>query len=64
MTLLIELLAKAFNFTKSITPPWVFFTFFLLYKRHQISQSVSFVLLFLASSQKVKAKNQEKVAKK
>ena len=29
------------NFTKRSTPPWVFFTFFKLYKWYQISQSVS-----------------------
>ena len=27
--LLVKLLAKACKFTKSITPPWMFFTFFL-----------------------------------
>ena len=29
---LVKLQALAFNFTKSITPPWVFFTIFKLYK--------------------------------
>ena len=29
------------NFTKRNTPPWVFFTFFKLYKWYQISQSIS-----------------------
>ena len=30
------------NFTKSITPSWVFFTFFKLYKWYQIAQSISY----------------------
>ena len=34
--------AEACNFTKSKTPPWVFFTFLKLYKWYQIAQSVSF----------------------
>ena len=35
-----------YNFTKSNTPPWVFFTFFQLYKWYQIAQSVSYTHLF------------------
>ena len=31
------------NFTKSNTPPWVFFTFFKLYRWYQIVQSVTFM---------------------
>ena len=31
-----------FSIAKSITPPLVFFTFFNLYKRYQIAQSVSY----------------------
>ena len=42
--LLVKLKAKAKNFTKSNTPPLVFFTFFTLYKRYQIAQSVSHTL--------------------
>ena len=34
--------ASACNFTKSNTPPWVFLTFFKLYKWYQIAQSTSF----------------------
>ena len=34
---------KACNFTKSNTPPWVFFTFFNLYKWYQIAQRISYV---------------------
>ena len=33
--------AWAGNFPKSSTPPWVFFTFLKLYKRHQIAKSIS-----------------------
>ena len=29
------------NFTKSNTPPWVFFTFFTLYKCYQIAPSIT-----------------------
>ena len=39
--LLVNLQAEACNFTKSNTPPWVFFTFFKLYKWYQIAQSVT-----------------------
>ena len=35
--------SKAADFTKSDTAPWVFFTFFKLYKRHQIAQLTTFV---------------------
>ena len=41
MLLLVKLQTLACNFTKSGTPPWVFFTFLKLYKWYQISQSVS-----------------------
>ena len=33
----------ACNFTKSNTPPWVFFTFFKLYRWYQIAQNITFV---------------------
>ena len=33
--------AEACNFIKSNSLPWVFFTFFRLYKWHQIAQSIS-----------------------
>ena len=36
-------MAKACTFTKSDTPPWVFFTFFKLYKWCQIAQRTSYV---------------------
>ena len=32
-----KLQAETCNFTKSNTPPWVFFKFFELYKRYQIT---------------------------
>ena len=34
-------LSLAFNFTKSNTPQWVFFTFFKLYKWYQIAQNIT-----------------------
>ena len=34
-------LLLACNFTKSNTPPWVFFTFFKLYKWYQITQRIT-----------------------
>ena len=37
---LVKLQASARTFTKSNSPPWVFFTFFKLYKRYQILQKV------------------------
>ena len=33
--------------TKSKTPPWMFFTFFKLYKWYEIAQSVSYLTDFL-----------------
>ena len=39
--LLVKLQANACNFTRSKTPPWVFFTFFKLYEWHQIAQSTT-----------------------
>ena len=33
--------AKAYNFTKRNTPPWVFSTFFTLPKYYQIAQRIS-----------------------
>ena len=35
--------AEACNFTKINTPPWVFFTFFKLYKCYQIAQRTTFL---------------------
>ena len=40
--ILIKLQAKACNFTKINTPPWVFFTFFKLYKWYQIAQRTTY----------------------
>ena len=39
------------NFTKSSTPPWVFFTFFKLYKWYQITQRSTYCLLALSTLQ-------------
>ena len=40
--LLVKLLAKACNFTKSNTPPWVLFTFSKLHKWYQTAQSITY----------------------
>ena len=42
--LLIKLQAETCNFTKINTPPWMFFTFFILCKCYQIAQIVSIKL--------------------
>ena len=34
-----------FNFIKSNTPPWVFFTFFKLSKWYQIAQNITYVFI-------------------
>ena len=34
--------AEVCNFTKSNTPPWMFFTFFKLYKWYQIAQRITY----------------------
>ena len=41
----VKMQAKARNFAKSNTPPWVFFTFFKLYEWYQIAQSTKMKLL-------------------
>ena len=35
-------ICEACNFTKSNTPPWMFFTFFKLYKWYQIAQRITY----------------------
>ena len=45
--ILVKLQALAWNFTKSITPPRVFFTFFKLYKWYQIAQNINMQLPML-----------------
>ena len=42
LLLLVKLQANACNFTKSNTPPWVFFTFFKLYEWYEIAQSTAY----------------------
>ena len=39
--LLVKSHVSVYNFTKTEIPPWVFFTFFKLYKWYQITQRVS-----------------------
>ena len=41
--LLVQLQASVSNFTKSNTPPWLFFTFFKLYKSYQLAQRTTFI---------------------
>ena len=42
LLILVKLQTSACNFTKINTPPWVFFTFFNLYKWYQIAQSTTY----------------------
>ena len=39
--ILVKLQAEACNFTKINSAPWVFFTFFKLYKWYQIAQRIT-----------------------
>ena len=41
MILLVKLQSSVYNFTKSYTPSWMFFTFFKLYKWYQIAQCIT-----------------------
>ena len=43
--ILVKLQAEACNFTKTNTPPWVFFTFFKLYKWYHIAQRTTYIVL-------------------
>ena len=47
--LLVKLQASACNFNKSNTPPWLFFTFFKLYKWYHIAQRVTSTMFLNAS---------------
>ena len=47
--LFVKLEAEACNFTKSYTPPWVFFPFFKLYKWYQIAQRIIYREYFAIS---------------
>ena len=40
-------IAEACNFTKINTPPWVFFTFFKLYKWYQVAQRITYMTVCL-----------------
>ena len=42
--ILVKLQALACNFTKTNTPPWVFFTFLKLYKWYEIAQCTTYLL--------------------
>ena len=44
--ILVKLQASTCNFTKIDTPPWVFFTFFKLYKCYQIAQHITCYLSY------------------
>ena len=48
--LLVKLQSFACNFTKSFTPPWVFFTFFKLYKWYQIQLWINFYQIFFSTT--------------
>ena len=56
--LLVKLQVSACNFTKSNTPPWLFFTFLKLYIRYQITRvtKVALLRLFLLISFKIISK--------
>ena len=45
MLILVKLQAEACNFTKINTPPWVFFTFFNLFKWYQIAQRTTYMFI-------------------
>ena len=45
--LLVKLLAKASNLTKSNTPPWVFFFFKKLCKRYQVAERSSYICYYI-----------------
>ena len=47
---------KVCNFDKSSTPPWVFFTFFKLYKWYQIAQRITIVMHYKSLSLNYKRK--------
>ena len=49
--LLVTLQAEAWNFTKSNTPPWAFFTFFILYNSYHIVQGITVVKVFIVADQ-------------
>ena len=40
--LLVKMQALACNFTKSNTPPWMFFAFFKLYNWYEIAESITY----------------------
>ena len=48
LILVVKLQTSACNFTKINSPPWVFFTFFKLYRWYQIGQRTTILCLILA----------------
>ena len=48
--LFVKLQVEACNFTKSNTPPRVFFTFFKLYKWYQIAPRATFIVVSVSES--------------
>ena len=56
--LLAKLQAQVCKFAESNTPPWVFFTFFKLYKWSKISQSITTNALILVFIVKILIINQ------
>ena len=50
MLILVKLQAEACNFKKINTSPWVFFTFFKLYKKYQIAQRITYWSSHFASA--------------
>ena len=49
--ILVKLQASAYKFTKINIPPWVFFTFFELYKWYQIAQRITDIYKFTHRSE-------------
>ena len=41
----LQALSRLLDFTKSNSPPWVFFTLFKLYKWYQIAQRITYVCI-------------------
>ena len=52
VVLLLVKLQATCNFTKSNIPPWVYFTFFKLFKWYQIAQRITIVLSLNAEAAK------------
>ena len=55
-----ERVLLSLQFTKSNTPPWVFFTFFKLYKWYQIMQHINFIIPFQQFNMEEKLQESER----